>query len=130
MVSPSCLKFVLICVLVAVHTSDSNARRDKTKERGLKKNKWSNYIFERKEMHLAEGFLYLNSSYNKKVPPDGTKVTVWMDPGFIFEIDSQARQVEMEMKIRLMWEDNRVVWPHWENISCGQKLSFDVSILK
>jgi hypothetical protein len=147
MVSRGYLKIFLVCVLVAIHTSGGNATslqvavknaakllpKDALKtlqENGFNRDKQRNYIFERKNRTLAEGFIYLNASYNKKVPPDSTVVTVWMEPGFIFEIDSQARQVKMEMQIKLMWEDNRVVWPRWEQVGCGQKLFFNVSFLE
>jgi hypothetical protein len=94
------------------------------------KDKQRNYIYERKERELAEGFMHLTASYNMKVPPASTEVTVWMDPVFIFKVDSKERQAAMEMQIRLMWEDNRVVWPHWEHMGCGQKLFFKISILE
>ena len=58
------------------------------------------------------------------------KVTVWMRPNFVAEIDSLAREVEMEIQMGLVWEDARVEWPKADEMPCGELVIFDVELLQ
>ena len=91
------------------------------------------HIFEQKERdpEAALGFLRLDMDYNGDEAPNGSdsKVKAWLEPTFVTEIDSMARKMGLEMKLKLMWEDERIIWRMDENMYPGAAFHFDPSIL-
>ena len=91
------------------------------------------HIFEQEDRdpEAALGFLRLNSDYNKNEAPNGraSKVKSWLEPTFVADIDSMARRMGLEMKLYLMWEDQRIIWRMEDIMDPGAVFPFDPSIL-
>ena len=89
------------------------------------------HIFEQKDRdpEAALGILRLNSDYNKNEAPN-RKVKAWLEPTFVADIDSMARRMGLEMKLYLMWEDERIIWRMEDIMYPGAAFHFDPSILR
>ena len=89
------------------------------------------HIFEQEVREPVEGlgFLKLPASYTSKDPPTDASVSVWMEPLFVSKIDSMRRRMALEMKLDLMWEDQRVNWTMRPLMTPGRTFAFPPSIL-
>ena len=89
------------------------------------------HIFEQEVREPVEGlgFLKLPASYTSKDPPTDASVSVWMEPLFVSKIDSMKRRMALEMKLDLMWEDERVNWTMKPLMTPGRTFAFPPSIL-
>ena len=89
------------------------------------------HIFEQEVREPVEGlgFLKLPASYTSKDPPTDASVSVWMEPLFVSKIDSMKRRMALEMKLDLMWADQRVNWTMKPLMTPGRTFAFPPSIL-
>ena len=92
------------------------------------------HIFEQKERdpEAALGFLRLDRDYNADEAPNGvaSKVKAWLEPTFVADIDCMARRMGLEMKVFLMWEDERIIWRMNDSMYPGVAFQFHPSIVR
>ena len=90
------------------------------------------HIFEKEVREPVEalGFLKLPANYTAKESPTNATVSVWMEPMFVSKIDSMNRRMALEMKLDLMWADDRVTWTMKSLMTPGRTFAFAPSILE
>ena len=90
------------------------------------------HIFEKEVREPVEalGFLKLPANYTAKESPTNATVSVWMEPMFVSKIDSMNRRMALEMKLDMMWADDRVNWTMKSLMTPGRTFAFAPSILE
>ena len=80
----------------------------------------------------AFGFLTLNKTYNMQQAPNETDTVVRakMEPTSMTRIDSMTRRMSLDMKMTLMWEDQRIRWNREGLMTHGTNFIFEASILE
>ena len=80
----------------------------------------------------AFGFLTLNKTYNKQQAPNETDTVVRakMEPTSMTRIDIMTRRMSLDMKMTLMWEDQRIRWNREGLMTHGTNFIFEASILE
>ena len=80
----------------------------------------------------AFGFLTLNKTYNKHQAPNETDTVVRakMKPTSMTRIDIMTRRMSLDMKMTLMWEDQRIRWNREGLMTHGTNFIFEASILE
>ena len=82
----------------------------------------------------AHGYVLLDENYEKLTPAknsddDNTEVAVGMTIDGITRIDSKNMVVGLEIKVTLVWEDNRIKWPKGSP-RFGESFLLDPAVLK
>ena len=90
------------------------------------------HIFEKEVREPVEalGFLKLSANYTAKEAPTNATVSVWMEPMFVSKIDSMNRRMALEMKLDMMWADDRVTWTMKSLMTPGRTFAFAPSLLE
>ena len=80
----------------------------------------------------AFGFLTLSKAYNKQQAPNETDTVVRakIEPTSMTRIDSMTRRMSLDMKMTLMWEDQRIRWNREGLMTHGTNFIFEASILE
>ena len=80
----------------------------------------------------AFGFLTLNKTYNKHQAPNETDTVVRakIEPTSMTRIDSMTRSMSLDMKMTLMWEDQRIQWNRVDLMTHETNFIFEASILE
>ena len=74
------------------------------------------------------GFIKLYETYRAKEPQaGGTEVAVEMHVNGMTEIDVAKMTVGLEIRLRLEWDDSRVIA---EEFACGDTAAFKTSVLR
>ena len=92
------------------------------------------HFFKAKEQNpeAAFDFLTLTKTYDKHQAPNETNTVVRakMKPTSMTRIDSMTRRMSLDMKMTLMWEDQRIRWNREGLMTHGTNFIFESSILE